>query len=143
MSHYTIIYGRINGSTWRTDDYYKLHRFNKQIIESLPLDELLINRSMFNIPNEQGIFRNQIITFGASYKTLEYEWNEWIEKFESLLRKLYWWDVVIHADFEVMGEYTYKWKVDTEQIKENWFQDNPLPINTWKFETDGYMKYDL
>jgi len=44
---------------------------------------------MFSIPNEQGIFRNQIITFGATYKTLEYEWHLWIEKFEEILKRLF------------------------------------------------------
>jgi len=36
MAHHTIIYGRINGSTWKTEDYYKLHRLNTEVINNLP-----------------------------------------------------------------------------------------------------------
>ena len=63
MAHHTIIYGRINGATWKTEDYYKLHQLNVEIINSLPHDDSefpWINRSMFSVPNEQGIFRDQV-----------------------------------------------------------------------------------
>jgi len=76
MAHNTKIYGYINGATWKTEDFYKLHRLNAEVISSLPSEDKgfpFINQSMFSIPDEQGIFRQQIITFGASYKTLEYE----------------------------------------------------------------------
>ena len=112
MAHHTIIYGRICGAAWKTDDYYKLHRLNKETIARLPADDPefpYINRSMFSIADKQGVFRDQVITFGASYKTLEYEWHDWIEKFESILRQLFWYDATIHAEFEVMGKYRFDW----------------------------------
>ena len=76
MSHNTKVYGYINGATWKTEDFYRLHRLNTEIIASLPETDNnfpYLNRSMFSIPDEQGVFRQQIITFGASYKTLEHE----------------------------------------------------------------------
>ena len=95
-----------------------------------------INRSMFSIPNEQGAFRDQVITFGASYKTLEHEWHLWIKKFEIILKRLYWFDVTIHSEFEVMGDYKYDWLINTDQI-DKWHKDPPEPILDWNFESDG------
>lgn len=144
MSHHTIIYGRITGATWNTEDYYKLHRLNKEIINNLPENDPefpWINRSMFSIPNEQGVFIDQVINFGASYRTLEYEWGLWIPKFESNLKKLFWYDVTIHAEFEVMGTFQYNWEINYDLIGENnWLKENPEPIGEWKL--DNFLRID-
>lgn len=139
MAHHSIVYGRIISPTWKTKDYYKLHRLNSEILETLPktdLDFPWINQSMFNVSNEQGIFRDQVITFGASYKTLEYEWELWLEKFEGILKKLYWLNVTIHVEFEVMGSYQYHWYLDREEMSRCLF-DEPIPIKNWIFEGTG------
>lgn len=139
MAHNTKIYGYINGAVWNSEDYYKLHRLNSEIINLVPnVDNNFpfINRSMFSIPDEQGVFRQQIITFGASYKTLEYEWDLWLEKFENILKKLYWWDAKIFVDFEVMGQYVYEWEIDLNK-RENWWKDKPEPITEWNYKSDG------
>lgn len=140
MGHHTIIYGRINGATWKVEDHDKLQRLNTEVINRLPDNDPgfpCINRSMFAIPNEQGTYRDQVITFGASYKTLEYEWHLWIEKFEALLQQLFWFDVTIHADFEMMGTFTYNWHVNHEIIPQHWHQGAPQPIVEWQFESTG------
>lgn len=145
MAHHTIISGRISGATWKREDYYKLHRLNAKVIDSLPENDPefpWINRSMFSIPNNQGIFRDQVITFGASYKTLEYEWHLWIEKFESLLKKLFWFDVIIHAEFEVMGDYKYEWLINYDLIKDNWYKGTPKPIIEWSFDSNGPRTFE-
>ncbi len=139
MAHHTIIYGRINGATWKTEDFYKLHQLNLSVINSLSENDTYfpyINKSMFSIPDNQGTFRNQVITFGASYKSLEYEWHLWIKKFESILKRLFWFDVIIHAEFEMMGTYTYQWSVDNDQLN-NWYKKSPDPISEWNFESNG------
>ncbi len=141
MAHHTIIYGRINGATWKTQDYYKLHRLNAKVIDNLTeKDEEFpwINKSMFSIPNEQGVFRDQIITFGASYKTLEYQWDLWLDKFEKILETLFWFDVSIHAEFEVMGDFQYDWFIDYAALgEESWYGEEPKPIKKWHFESTG------
>lgn len=144
MAHHSIIYGRIRGATWRTTDYYKLHRLNKERIEALPTSDVdfpWINQSMFNVPNEQGVFRDQIITFGASYKTLEYEWHLWLEKFEEILGELYWFDASIHAQFEVMGRYEYHWSLEKEELF-RCLGEEPMPIKNWVFESTGPRSFE-
>jgi hypothetical protein len=144
MAHHSIIYGQITGPSWKTKDYYKLHRLNQEVIGALPKldnDFPWINQSMFNIPNEQGVFRDQIITFGASYKTLEYEWHLWLEKFEAILQKLYWLNTNIYAKFEVMGSYEYHWSLSREEQSRCLF-DAPIPIENWIFESTGPRSFE-
>lgn len=144
MAHHSIIYGRISGATWKTEDYYRLHRINLDVINSLSEsdDEFpWINRSMFSIPNEQGVFRDQVITFGASYKTLEYEWHLWLEKFEAILKQLYWFDVTIHAEFEVMGTYRYEWSVNLDHMHK-WHKETPETIQDWQFNSNGPRSFE-
>lgn len=140
MSHHSIIYGRISGATGKPEDYYKFHRLNLEVLDQLPRkDEEYpwINRSMFSVANEQGVFRDQVITFGASYKSLEYDWEAWLLKFESILAKLFWFDVMIHAEFEVRGDFTYAWFTKYEHMEKYWDRENPIPIPEWNFDGSG------
>ena len=122
MAHVTYIYGMIRGASWKTEDYYKLQRENQAVIKSIPEQDTdewpWINRSMFSIPNDQGRFRDQIITIGGSYRSLEYGWSKWLEKFEKIISQMYWYYVVIRVDFEYTKEYTYEWYVDHAMMSE-------------------------
>src|SRR5688572_2477748 len=117
MGHVSIVYGHIIGAAHYPDDYHKLQRLNKEILSSLPeTDEYpWIHRNMFHCPdphNIQGTYREQVITFGASYKAVEMEWSEWLGKFESILKKLYWMSATIHLETELVGNHTYEWVID-------------------------------
>lgn len=144
MAHHSIVHGRIKGPTWQTKDYYRLHGFNEKSLKELPeldLDYPWINQSMFNIPNEQGVFRDQVITFGASYKNLEYDWHLWLEKFEDILRKFYWINVSIYVKFEIMGFYEYHWSLSNVEHARCLF-DKPTPIENWIFEGTGPRSFE-
>ncbi|MDJ0365727.1 hypothetical protein QMK33_11240 [Hymenobacter sp. H14-R3] len=139
MAHNTLVYGRINSPAWKTKDFYKLHLLNERIISELPeFSENIpsINKTMFSTANEQGTFRQQVITFGASYKSLEYEWELWLEKFESILSKLYWLDVKIYVDFELLGDYKYEWNINNKGLI-NLRLEEPKPTTNWTFKSDG------
>lgn len=137
MGHITIVYGNIIGAAWKTHDYTKLQRLNREYLSSLPTTDTYpwIHRNMFNVPdptNIEGTYRDQVITFGASYKTVEYEWNEWLNKYENILRQLYWTSSTIHLDSEIIGKYTFEWVFDTNQPN-NWISDDPKPTTAWEF----------
>ncbi len=51
-----------------------------------------------------------IIHFAMSYYGIEYEWSEWISKFEALLKLMYWQSVVVHLETEFSGVHTFKWE---------------------------------
>ena len=138
MGHITIVYGNIIGATWKLHDYHKLQRKKKNYLSSLPATDSFpwIHRDMFNVPdpgNIEGTYRDQVITFGASYKAVEYEWDEWLEKFEAILQQLYWSSATIHLDTELVGKHTYEWIFDMDQ-PDNWMCDDPKPTRSWEFQ---------
>ena len=146
MSQQSIIYGYIQGAEWMSSDYHKLHRLNRKVIESLPPTDTFpyLTRDMFAIPGdepEQGTYRSQIIHFGASIKEVELEWRKFLEKFEGLLRKLFWFNAVLHIKSEMVGEETYEWTVDANQIV-HFFKDPPYPATKWFFD-GGPRDFDL
>lgn len=138
MGHISIVYGHIIGEAWRSEDYHKLQRLNKKIIDALPSDDETfpwITRKMFLVPDpdKDKMYRDQVIVFGASYKSVEHEWDEWLDKFEAILKQLYWSGATIHLDTELVGTHKYEWVFDSNQ-SDNWMSDNPQPTNMWDFK---------
>jgi len=137
MGHISIIFGNIIGASWKTHDYHKLQRLNKNVIDNL-LDSddsyPWINRNMFLVPDpdKDKMYRDQVIVFGASYKSIEHEWEEWIGKFEMILKQLYWTSATIHLDTELVGSHRYEWVFDIGQT-DNWTSDKPIPTVRWDF----------
>lgn len=117
MGHESIIYGYIEGSCGPADDYRRYQRANRAVIQSLPAQDAFpcLTASMFSIPGDdycEGTYRAQVIHFGATMKSPECQWNVWLDKFEALLRRLYWDTARVHLEpdgTEISGRWTYKW----------------------------------
>ncbi|PKM21579.1 MAG: hypothetical protein CVV10_08645 [Gammaproteobacteria bacterium HGW-Gammaproteobacteria-14] len=89
-------------------------RHNRAAILSLPTADgwPFLCREMFSVPGEDlmgGTYHTQVIHFGMSYRAVEYEWEHWISKFESLLRGMYWVNAVVHLETELAGHHTFIW----------------------------------
>lgn len=146
MTQQSIIYGYIQGAEWMSSDLRKLHRLNRDIIQALPEDDTYpyLTRGMFAVPGaepQQGTFRSQVIHFAASLKEVESDWRKWLEKFEGLLRKLYWFSAMVHLRGEVVGDHDYEWTVDANQIV-HFLKDSPKPPTKWYFD-GGPRNFDL
>ncbi len=86
-----------------------------------------LTTSMFSIPTDdplQGTYHTQVIHFAASYQAVEYEWERWIKKFESLLKKMYWVSATVHLETELSGKHSFVWeapgnyhKPDEQELK--------------------------
>jgi hypothetical protein len=86
------------------------------VLAELPSGDLwpFLGREMFSfceLPGA-GLYQTQVIHFGASYGAVEYEWNLWIESFETLLKRLYWASAVVHLETELNGMHTFRWESD-------------------------------
>lgn len=72
-----------------------------------------LTASMFSIPEEDlehGTYQTQVIHFAASYQAVEYHWEQWMSKFEALLKKMYWVSATVHLETELSGKHTFFWE---------------------------------
>jgi len=68
---------------------------------------------MFTLPGLDifsGSYHTQVIHFGASYRAVEYEWELWMQKFEDLLKQMYWVSATVHLETELSGKHTFNWE---------------------------------
>ncbi|MEQ9442744.1 MAG: hypothetical protein RIG62_27125 [Cyclobacteriaceae bacterium] len=133
MGHESIVYGHICAIVNQPPKGDKLLELNYKIIQELPNtdDYPWITKWMFNtIPmGTQPIYRNQIIHFGASYKQVESEWSQWLDKFELILKKLYWFSATVHLETELVGDHKYEWVANID----HWNNEKIEPTTEWKF----------
>lgn len=118
MSQESIVYGCINGGSGHSlADVKNYNHVNKTVLMQLPvLDEWpYLTRDMFSITPQQTNLQtpaNNIIHFGYAYLGIEYEWNQWMKKFEELLQMMVWQSAVVHLQTELSGLHTFVWETE-------------------------------
>jgi hypothetical protein len=140
MSHETILYGYIESATYTSEEYRKYQKLNLQIIKRLPDEDEYpyLSRHMFSAPPAnyyRGTFRVQIIHFGGSMKGLEWEQVDvWVDKFESLLKRLYWFSAVAHIEPEIDLSYKYSWLPKNAPVDVHAKHGKLIPVTEWSRE---------
>lgn len=141
--HESIVYGVIRDVAFGDgQDCLRRHEHNRQIIEALPGPEgcPFISRDMLGVCNSDEIgsaSQTQIIHFGASYRGVEYEWELWLEKFESILRQMYWVHAKVHLETECAGHHVFVW----EPVQEYHEPHSPLSVRCeWEHEGLNYFQ---
>jgi hypothetical protein len=133
MSHSAFIYGLVTSPMAGADDWQKYHRLNSLVIEQLPEKDSYppLSKPMFAITQGPMIsWQSQAIHFGWTTKNFECDVVAWIEKFESLLMKLYWWEARVQMELEIYGKVEIQWEIDGESVT-NW-QNKGLDVpNQW------------
>src|SRR5262249_32644835 len=138
MGMESIVYGRIEGASYRGNNYRRLQDLNRAVIESLPEEDdwPFLTRHLFALPGpwpHGGLYRCQVIHFGGSFKGLEDDWRRWRDKFEALLRRLYWFSVRLHLETEARGRYEFAWLPDQAALDAMFTTDTPSPVSSWTF----------
>lgn len=113
MDQESIVYGCIKDASYHVDEGER-RRVNRIALRALPsaVHWPLLSREMFAIPRMDRFsthYQTQVMHFGASYKAIEYEWEQWIQTFESLLQKMYWVSAVVQLETELNGTHTFTW----------------------------------
>lgn len=115
MDQESIVYGCIRGaSSLYPAELFDQITTNKKAILALPTvdDWPFLVQEMFSFPRfrmDGSVGQTNVIHFGMSYKGVEYEWSEWINKFEALLKSMYWQSAVVHLETELTGLHTFMW----------------------------------
>ena len=135
MGQESIVYGYLLSAGWMSQDPGRLHRLNREVIESLPTDGGPSARMFAPLDENggRGHARKQIIHFGAVIDDVRLHWKPWLKKFEAMLKRTHWLRVVLHLDADELGEHRYEWSVEADQII-RFFQDPPLPVERWTFD---------
>ncbi len=140
MGEEVIIYGRIDGAPWRTndDDYRRLQNKNAVVFYQLPLtdDWPWLVRGMFSLPAPwpQGTFRRQVMHFGGSFKDDAFDadvWDRWLAKFEAVLGRLYWTSAVVHVEVDAGPPRTWRWVPSGVALDRMMRSNDPPPVREW------------
>jgi hypothetical protein len=138
MGMETILVGVIAEPWVQRDDARNqfFRQWNRRVLEDLPdLDEWPpLSRGLFawtELDPLRGGYRGTIIHFGGRFKSIEQEWDEWLGKYEGLLKRLYWESSVVHLDTELAGSFRFDWShTNSEAI----LSSPPQLPTTWNFQ---------
>ena len=114
MDQESIVYGCIKDTS--DFDGEASHRINnRKAMLALPkADEWpFLSQEMFSMPSPkvgQDNYQTDVMHFGASYRAVEYEWDQWVNKFEQLLSKMFWVSATVHLETELSGTHTFIWE---------------------------------
>lgn len=139
MDQESIVYGCIKDLAL-VEDFGDRREVNRRAMLSLPgaEDWPLLSRDMFSLPTPQtvsGSYHTEVMHFGASYQAIEYEWEQWMSHFESLLKQMFWVSATVHLETEMSGTHTFSWEsngnshipgVNSIQVSCQWSHETPL-----------------
>ena len=117
MDQESVVYGCIKDTFFYGEEReIELHRdTNRGVMEELPRAEdwPLISREMFAMPAPALAVddsQTDVVHFGSSYKAVEHEWEQWLGKFEQMLKRMYWVSATVHLETELSGKHTFSWE---------------------------------
>lgn len=126
MSQESVVYGCIKDVVFTADMEQTRQRrhINRRVLSALPSieDWPLLSREMFVLPSETLIvddLHTDVVPFGNSYKGVEYEWEQWLQRFEDLLKNMYWVSATVHLETEFNGIHTFTWHSEHEYHEPN------------------------
>lgn len=125
MDQQSVVYGCIKDTVFGDGDTSADYRRsnNREVMQELPSVEEwpLLSREMFAMPvagseleeDDDGM-HTDVMHFGSSYKAVEYEWEQWLAKFEAMLKRMYWVSATVHLQTELNGTHTFSWESHDE-----------------------------
>lgn len=126
MSEESVVYGCIKDMLICSNpDESKCRRENnREVMMALPsIDEWpLLSREMFSMPVrviDDGEVLTDVMHFGTSYKSVEYEWQQWLSTFEQVLTRMYWVSAVVHLETAFNGRHTFTWESENGMHEPN------------------------
>lgn len=117
MDQESVVYGCIKDLIYSDElDQFDVHQaVNQTVMAQLPSvdDWPLLSREMFSMAvmgSDLSDSNTHVVHFGSSYKSIEYEWEQWINSFEAMLKKMYWVSATVHLETELNGRHTFTWE---------------------------------
>jgi hypothetical protein len=121
MTQESVVYGCIKDMVFTTDmeETRRRRQVNRRVLLALPSveDWPLLSREMFVMPSETLVvddLHTDVVPFGSSYRGIEYEWEQWLSRFEAILRRMYWVAATVHLETEFNGTHTFVWQTELD-----------------------------
>ena len=110
---------------------------NEAVLSALPLVDAFppLSRPMFAWPPADApdiVYRNRILHFAACVKNADFVARDWLDKFETLLRQLYWQSAYVRIQPTYMAALEFKWEVASPWCDEL-CKGRLGPIGDWTF----------
>ncbi|WP_390342043.1 hypothetical protein ACFJIS_17745 [Variovorax boronicumulans] len=107
-----------------------LQKYNEMVIDSLPAqdDWPPLSRRMFGLaPSAEPMiaYWGRPIHFAAGLKEIDSDIGKWLDKFENLLRRLYWDRVQLHIEFGLSPARSMTWEIKRGYV--HVFKGGPPP----------------
>jgi hypothetical protein len=117
----------------------EISRHNEDMLQSLPLvdDWPPVCRPMVAWPAADApmiVYRNRLFHLAASLKELDWSLRTWLDKFECLLRRLYWESAFVRVELAYLGIHEFTWR-PIEGWKDALCEGRLSPIDKWTFST--------
>ncbi|MEE8056864.1 MAG: hypothetical protein V3T17_03365 [Pseudomonadales bacterium] len=143
MNRESVVYGCIKDMlvSHSAEEMRRHRQNNREVMMSLPSieDWPLLSREMFSMPvqvMDVDEVHADVVHFGTSYKAVEYEWQEWIKKFENMLKNMYWVSATVHLETAFNGHHTFIWQAEESFHEPN---DGELAVRCeWSRESAGF-----
>ena len=117
----------------------QISRHNENVLGALPeVDEWPpLCRPMFAwtpVKTPMIVYKNRLIHFAASLKEMDWELRDWLDKFETLLRNLYWESAYIRFEAAYIGVHEFNYRPTDGWVQEL-CQGRVTPIGGWSFSS--------
>lgn len=141
MGYQSIVHGRIV----LEKDLDKV----RKIIQDLGNDEWMFRTEMFGLAiSDPTYYEDPVISFGATYKQIEYYWAEFIQNFEDILRQIDFDTAKIQLETEILGTYNFFWKSKKKGKTSYKEEAKMIEVEEWFFgfgnrDRWGHLETDL
>lgn len=92
-----------------------------------------LNSTFFSETGEAETYSNSLIYFAGTFKEIEFDWEQWLEKFENLLKTLVWEKVFLMLETPFSGRFEYNWEA-TKEIISTFEQEFPEQVTEWIYK---------
>ena len=120
MGHQSNVYGVIDCFKGRRGDI-DADELNRAAIAELPECDTwpFLVRGMFSTTSSEEVtidYMYRLIHFAASYKEVEFDWADWLGKFERFLSSVDGMAAKVHLETVLVGDHAYEWVRDKDTI---------------------------
>lgn len=114
-------------------------RRTDEVLAALPEEDNWppLCKPMFGLPPSGTAlitYERRLVHFAASVKNVDFALRDWLDKFETLLRQLYWQEAYLRVEQGYIGTHEFRWTPRKDWV-DTLYTGRITPITDWDFIT--------